>query len=246
VIEFVVSLTSYPTRFRNLGTVLHGISHQTLTPYEVHLNIASEDWRHFPFSLLEEPYKFRLTINLCQDLGPGKKLIPTLLREKSRPIITIDDDLILESDLFSKLIETNLLYPEEVIASRVHYIHLSTDGYMAPYETWIHNYQGDLKTSLKFFPTSGSGMLIPAGSLDGNVTNINSYIENCWHTDDLWYFWHMKMQGTACRRILGNSQLKFIPGTQTHGLWLNGNRERNDLNILKMHTQIADVKSLFQ
>lgn len=238
--EFVVSLTTYPKRYLSIDSVLIGILNQTYLPTEVHLNLTEEDWLKFPSSLFDHDFAFRVTINICDDLGPAKKMIPTLIRERNRPIIVVDDDLILKTDLFEKLIIEHVKFPADLIAARAHLIRRDDKGALCRYEDWEHNFKGGKLLNGELFPTSGSGMLVPPGAFHPNVSNIDLYKELSWHTDDLWYFWHMRMNSRNCRLIVGYDELNYIPGTQFYGLWNNGNRFRNDTNIKRLHEELAD------
>jgi len=78
---------------------LKSLLEQRLTPKKVYLNIAQTDIGNLPVAIKSLELGGILKINPCSDLGPGKKLIPTLKAEDSLPIIVVDDDLIFETDL---------------------------------------------------------------------------------------------------------------------------------------------------
>ena len=91
--NLVLSLTSHPPRFPFLLTQLNRVSKQTLFPDLLVLNIAEEDYSEIPkeLAILDLPFAFE--INLVENLGPGTKLIPTLIKYPTSTIITIDDDI---------------------------------------------------------------------------------------------------------------------------------------------------------
>jgi hypothetical protein len=96
-INFVISLTTLPSRFEKLEFVVNSLCSQNYSNFEVHLNIPTShphegeykhDLSHF------SKYK-NLKIFYTVDKGSITKLYPTLLRFKSTPtqkIITVDDD----------------------------------------------------------------------------------------------------------------------------------------------------------
>jgi hypothetical protein len=131
--EHVISLTSHPARFSTLDQALKQLLGQHLIPKKVYLNIAEADMGKLPESVKQLESGGILKINACSDLGPGKKLIPTLKLEENMPIIVVDDDLIFESDLTIKLMVQHHLTPDNIVASRVHEIVFEANGDVAPY-----------------------------------------------------------------------------------------------------------------
>ena len=67
------------------------------------LNIAQEDISKLPDSVTKLASNGIVIINACENLGPGKKLIPTLKLEPNLPIIVVDDDLIFDSEIENRL-----------------------------------------------------------------------------------------------------------------------------------------------
>ena len=101
--DYVISLTSHPARFNTLDEALKSLLEQRLIPKKIYLNIAEADIDKLPVAVKSLEAGGVLKINVCSDLGPAKKLIPTLKIEESLPIIVVDDDLIFETDLTLKL-----------------------------------------------------------------------------------------------------------------------------------------------
>jgi hypothetical protein len=229
--EHVISLTSHPARFNTLSQTLNSLLVQRLIAKNIYLNIAQEDLGKLPDSVKNLASSGLIKINTCEDLGPGKKLIPTLKLERSLPIIVVDDDLIFETDLTLKLMIAHHLSPGTIIASRVHKIIHTPEGKISAYINWQKNYSLSDGPSMDLFATSGAGTLYKAEFFHSDVTDEKTYTELAFHTDDLWWFIQSKRIGTKTKRLLGQSILNFIDGTQDNGLWNNGNKERNDLNL---------------
>ena len=229
--EHVISLTSHPARFNTLSQSLNSLLAQRLIAKNIYLNIAQEDLGKLPDSVKDLETSGLIKINTCEDLGPGKKLIPTLKLERSLPIIVVDDDLIFETDLTLKLMIAHHLSPGNIIASRVHKIIHTPEGKISAYINWQKNYSLSDGPSMDLFATSGAGTLYKAEFFHSDVTDEKTYTELAFHTDDLWWFIQSKRIGTKTKRLLGQSILNFIDGTQDNGLWNNGNKERNDLNL---------------
>jgi hypothetical protein len=229
--EHVVSLTSYPERFATLSQTLNSLLAQRLIAKKIYLNIAQEDMRKLPASVKDFASSGLININACENLGPGKKLIPTLKLEKNLPIIVVDDDLIFDTDLTLKLMIVHHLSPGTIIASRVHKITHTSEGEVSAYSKWQKNYSLSNGPSMDLFATSGAGTLYKAEFFHEDVTDEKTYSELAFYTDDLWWFIQSKRVGTKTKRLPGQSVLNYIDGTQEIGLWNNGNKERNDLNL---------------
>ena len=229
--DHVVSLTSHPERFNTLSQTLNSLLAQRLIAKNIYLNIAQEDISNLPNSVKNFESNGLIKINSCENLGPGKKLIPILKLEKSLPIIVVDDDLIFETDLTFKLMIAHHLSPGTIIASRVHKIIHTPEGKVSAYVNWQKNYSLSDGPSMDLFATSGAGTLYKAEFFHSDVTDEKTYKELAFHTDDLWWFIQSKRIGTKTKRLPSQSILNYVDGTQETGLWNNGNKERNDLNL---------------
>ena len=229
--EHVVSLTSHPERFNTLSQTLNSLLAQRLIAKNIYLNIAQEDISKLPNSVKDLASSGLIKINTCENLGPGKKLIPTLKLEKSLPIIVVDDDLVFETDLTLKLMIVHHLSPGTIIASRVHKIIHTPEGKISAYINWQKNYSLSDGPSIDLLATSGAGTLYKAEFFHNDVTDEKAYTELAFHTDDLWWFIQSKRIGTKTKRLPGQSILNYVDGTQETGLWNNGNKERNDINL---------------
>jgi hypothetical protein len=236
--EFTLTLTSWAPRIPTLGTVLDSIGRQAHLPKTVYLNIAPEDL-HLLNNL---PYRndLNLVVTTFENIGPGKKLIPIWESNRDEYIITIDDDLVIPNFLFTDLLLQSVFYPGSIIASRTHKIEYK-DGALTSYNEWDHNFSKEDGPSELLFPTSGAGVLFPPDSLHKNVVNLMQYKELCFHTDDLWWFIHARMARSQVRRIPGERPLIYIDGTQEWGLWENGNKVRNDVNIKRLTEHFGDI-----
>jgi hypothetical protein len=229
--DHVISLTSHPVRFTTLKTALEQLLSQRLIPNKIYLNIAESDMAKLPADIKSLESGGILKINPCSDLGPGKKLIPTLKLEETLPIIVVDDDLFFETDLTMRLMVQHHLSPKNIVATRVHKIAYLTDGSVAPYRNWIKNYSLSNGPASDFFPTSGAGTLYKREFFHPDVLDEESYKALSLHTDDLWWYVQSKRAGVIAKRMAGYSKLEFIEGTQENGLWNTGNQDRNDPNL---------------
>lgn len=236
--SYILSLTSYPARFPALAEVLANIKNQVLPPTRIILNIAENDLDKVPASIRAMS---NVEIKGCQDLGPGKKLIPTLAMQGDLPIIVIDDDLILPPDLTLQLMIQHFLYPKAIIASRTHRATRDDLGKLVPFAEWSKQTTDHDGPAGDLMATSGAGTLFPPHCLHSDATNEQKYRNLAFHTDDLWWFAQARRHGTLVRRVPGDRPLEFIPDSQEVGLWSTGNKDRNDENLAKLIAQYGDV-----
>ena len=78
--EFIISLTSIPNRFKTLALVIESLSKQELPANEIHLNLAHQDFSDLPNSIRAKLDQSKMKVFSVDDLGPAKKLIPSLQR----------------------------------------------------------------------------------------------------------------------------------------------------------------------
>jgi hypothetical protein len=232
--DFVLSLTSHEPRFHALPKVLEGLKYQLLQPTKILLNIAHHEIEKLPSKVKELAASGFITVNPVDDSRSAKKLIPALKTERELPIIVIDDDLDFDTELFMHLMAQHHLYPKAVIASRVHQITTQINGDLNRFDQWNKQYVDSDGPAADLMPTSGAGTLYPAGSLHDDAADAALYQQLSDFTDDLWWYFQARRNGTLIRRISGFSDLNFIEATQEAGLWKNGNQDRNESNLLNL------------
>jgi protein O-GlcNAc transferase len=229
--KFEVSVTSHPARFDALATSLIALKNQVLQPQTINVYIANNDIAALPHSVKELEKSKLITIVACDDLGSGKKLIPALNKQDKLPIIAIDDDLYFENDLFLHLMINHYLYPDAIIAARVHRLAVDAAGNVLPFSSWHKHYDLSEGPSADLMPTSGAGTLFPPKTLHEDAADASLYSKLSHNTDDLWWYFQARRKGTLVRRLSGMDHLNFIDSTQEVGLWKNGNQDRNEVNL---------------
>ena len=229
--KFEVSVTSHPARFAALATALNSLKTQILQPQAINVFIAEADIAVLPDSIKLLEKSGYIKIETCQDLGSGKKLIPALNKQGKLPIITIDDDLYFDNDLFLHLMINHYLYPEAIIAARVHRLSIDQSGDVLPFSDWHKHYDLSEGPATDLMPTSGAGTLFPPKAMHEDVSDVSLYTKLSHNTDDLWWYFQARRKGTLVRRLSGLDQLNFIDSTQEVGLWKNGNQDRNEVNL---------------
>jgi hypothetical protein len=238
--KFEVSVTSHPARFAALATALNSLKTQILQPQAINVFIAEADIAVLPDSIKLLEKSGYIKIETCQDLGSGKKLIPALNKQGKLPIITIDDDLYFDNDLFLHLMINHYLYPEAIIAARVHRLSISQSGDVLPFSDWHKHFDLSEGPAPDLMPTSGAGTLFPPKAMHEDVTDVSLYTKLSHNTDDLWWYFQARRKGTLVRRLSGLDQLNFIDSTQEVGLWKNGNQDRNEVNLKALLAQYGN------
>jgi protein O-GlcNAc transferase len=238
--KFEVSVTSHPARFNALALSLTALKSQILQPQSINVFIAETDIAVLPDSIKELEKSGFIKISPCEDLGSGKKLIPALKVQSNLPIITIDDDLYFENDLFLHLMINHYLYPDAIIAARVHQLAVNDSKNVLPFSTWHKHYDLSEGPSNDLMPTSGAGTLFPPKAMHEDASNAALYTELSHNTDDLWWYFQARRKGTLVRRLSGLDHLNFIDSTQDVGLWKNGNQDRNEVNLKALLAQYGN------
>lgn len=238
--KFEVSVTSHPARFNALALSLTALKSQILQPQSINVFIAETDIAVLPDSIKELAKSGFIKISPCEDLGSGKKLIPALKVQSNLPIITFDDDLYFENDLFLHLMINHYLYPNAIIAARVHQLAVNDSNDVLPFSTWHKHYDLSEGPSNDLMPTSGAGTLFPPKAMHEDASNAALYMELSYNTDDLWWYFQARRKGTLVRRLSGLDHLNYIDSTQDVGLWKNGNQDRNEVNLKALLAQYGN------
>jgi len=231
VSNFVLSLTSYGPRFKFLFQTFQGIKRQSLQPTIIQLNIDITEKNNYLKYHEKLSQIFDFQVNYMENLGPGKKLIPAIEHYPDYCIVTVDDDLQLDDQLFLELWKNHEKEPSAIIATRWHKPRFLPCGYLAPYEEWEFD-SDQMSISDHPFVTAGSGALFPPSSLAIEVLDRKKYLDLSFSTDDVWYWYHAILNQTPVIRIEGFSELKYTKYSQENTLYWDGNSAVfNDLNI---------------
>ena len=227
--SLILSLTSHPPRFPFLLEQLTRLADQTFFPDLLVLNIAIEDFPRIPREVTDLDLPFTFEINLVENLGPGKKLIPTILKYPKAIIITIDDDMNYPDNLVESFWQESKKYPGAIIAARAHQP-LFIGEELAPYLSW--KFEISETSHVLVFPTGSNGVLYPPRSLDDEVLNSEAYKELSWSTDDIWFWIHSLRAGTQIRKSEFSYRAESRGSVKSSALSERGNREiLNDLYL---------------
>jgi len=112
--NYIISLSSIPSRFRNIYETISSIKSQSIKPSKIILNLPKFYNRFGKLDLKEIPVIDGLEVKICEsDFGPATKIIPTL--KSSNPdqkIIYCDDDIIYGKNWAESLLKINQHSPD--------------------------------------------------------------------------------------------------------------------------------------
>lgn len=109
--KIIVGLTTSPKRIKHILPVLQSILRQSCPPDEIHLNIPKKFKRDNSDYLIPDfvtQLDPRIKLNRPEDIGPGTKIIPSLLGLDSTSdtiVITADDDVLMLPHTIKVIVE---------------------------------------------------------------------------------------------------------------------------------------------
>jgi hypothetical protein len=234
----VVTLTSYPARFGILASTLRGLLRQTVAADDTQLFLTEADAACLPQEVLELQTQ-GLTLKLCKDLRSYQKLVPALIENPSRYLVTADDDTYYEADWLEELVASAKIQPGSVIAHRCHRVLRLEDGSIAPYGSWTHNIDAPEKGA-DLCATGVSGILYPPHCLEARVTEEALFQSLCPQSDDLWFYWMARLAGTEVTKIGGRRRILEWPGSQSVNLrQKNSEANGNDAAIAALNDALG-------
>lgn len=229
----IVSLTSFPKRFKILHYTIKSLLAQTITPDKIILWISYNDKQYLTQNVLNLQNE-KFIIKFCNDFGSYKKIIPTLIEYKNYNIITADDDLYYSPTWIEELLSEWTGDMHDIVAHRIHKIKLSSDGQPEKYNQWRLDDISANSPSVLNFPTSGAGVLYPRGTFHEEILNIKVFQEVCNNCDDIWLYWMARLNGSIARRVCVTSKMLVWPDSQEVSLFSENMNYKNDLCVKKL------------
>ncbi len=189
--EIIVSLTSYGFRLKTVHIAIRSLMQQTVPPNRIILWLDNESAEiDLPLKLLALR-EFGLEIEKgCRNLKGHKKYYYAMKRYPGSIIITVDDDLIYPSDTIETLINAHELYPESIVARRVHRITFGGNlnaANIKPYLQWDSEWMSDNPfPSKQLLATTGAGVLYPPNSAESLLYDEATIASLALNADDIW------------------------------------------------------------
>jgi hypothetical protein len=229
----IVSLTSYPPRFRTLIHTLRSLLRQTVRADRTILWIAHRDLPLLPKNVVGLQAA-GLEIRATDDLKSYKKIIPALDAFPDAFICTADDDQYYGRSWLEELIAEADAGNHIVTCHRAHEITFDSRGGFKPYDQWVlDTRQRGALSSL--FPTGAGGILYPPGILVHTAEDRKTCLSLCPNGDDIWLYWMGRRNGANYRTTARWRRLIEWHGSQKEALWrYNMTQRANDEQIRNM------------
>lgn len=225
--RLIVSCTSYPARIAFVAQVLETIYAQSFPADEVVLWLAEEQFPagddELPADLRQLIAEGRLTLRWCPaDLKPHKKYFWAFQEYPDDLVVTIDDDLLYEPTLLERLVDSYLLFPKAISATRVHLMVVDEERKLLPYNDWPQETDASLhEPSMQLFSTNGAGALYPPHLLDASMLDEEAICATCLSADDVWLKAMALVSEVPVVCAVRHQPLVYVPGSQMSGLYLS-------------------------
>ena len=118
--EIIVSLSTSPTRIVHIEHLIQTLTNQTIPPDKIILNLpyvfkrTNDTFEKIPDFITQNPL---VEINMCEDIGPATKVIPTakLASSPDSVIISVDDDIEYKNNMIEILLDHSKDNPNAAI-----------------------------------------------------------------------------------------------------------------------------------
>lgn len=185
--NIVVSLTSYPERFKYIGVCLKSLVIQSCKPDKIIVFLGNDskedditdDMHSF------EKYGVEFRIDEKMNLMPHKKYFYAMQEFPNSIIVTADDDVIYPRDWLESLYRSYQKYPNSISARRVHLMKRNEWG-LVPYDHWEDQCRRIDKPSMSLIATGNSGVLYPPHCLGNDAFDVAAIQKLCLRADDIW------------------------------------------------------------
>ena len=246
--KVIVSLTSYPYRFKKPGMMdcLKSLVEQdTDIPYKIVFNIFEDDIKELPSHLLSYMEEHNIELYRCPlDIRSHKKYFYVMQEYRTLPIITVDDDIIYSKHLVSDLYSSYVKYSKCVSACYLYRMAFDANDKLIPsFRKWNTKYD-KYEPSFRNAFGSGGGTIFPPGCLEmseARMPMIKEYITDDelllkkWLNDAGYpvikckYDWDDETHGIKSK--CGSYLEATTYATDNNSLWRSGNNVNMDSHI---------------
>ncbi len=182
----IVSFTSFPRRIGKVHLVIESILRQKVKPSKILLYLSRKQFgttienSNLPTKLLKLQSKGLEIIMVDGDLRSYKKFHYAFRDYSNQMVLTIDDDVIYNSDLIERLVEKKT--ESNAVANLTRVINRSTEGKPLPYSSWTV----DRDSGKNHIVIGVGGVLYSPKRLYKDVLESDLYVSLAPKADDLW------------------------------------------------------------
>lgn len=239
--ELIVSLTSYPTRFKYVTLALKSILLQDYKPdriimwYDCADSEITKDMRDL------ERYGIEYR-HINDNIKPHKKYYWVMQEFPDSVVITVDDDIIYPKDTIRSLVNCYAKHPNCVCARRVHKMKVN-QGRIESYLKWGTEYISEKEPSMYLCATGAGGVLYPPKLITREMFDINKIKDYCLEADDIWLK-YMEILSDVPVIWAENDMVRppIVPNSQDFSLSKeNVISSRNDVFISKLNHIYGDT-----
>lgn len=183
----IISLTSWKARINTVGKTIFNL-YKMCPGFHIVLCLSEEEFPKKEMELTKD-LMIMVTSNIfeilwCKEnLRPHLKYYYTMLKYKSVPIITVDDDGLYNKQSINTLYNEYLQNKNSIICNRAHLIK-TNNNHVLPYNSWIWCVK-KTNDSRHILPTGVGGVLYPPNILDVENINVNE-LKQCLLADDIY------------------------------------------------------------
>ena len=247
--EIVVSLTSYGERLNTVHLAIKSVFMQSVRPNRIVLYLGKDCDNVELSSQLTELEKYGLEIRRgCEDLKPHKKYFYALQEFPQSLVITIDDDCVYKEDFIETLIKGHKVFPDAVIARRVHRVEFDGNGQMLPYVEWTMEWKSsEITAATSLVATGCGGILYPAYLFSREDFDLDMIRGIALSVDDLYLKIIELRKGIQTVYVPNDLNMPYmISGTQKKALCKRNVLENgNDADLSKLLERYGITASMF-
>lgn len=234
----VVSLTSFPARINTVWLVIECLLRQTVLPEQIVLYLSKEQFDtidKLPSQLLSLVKRHVLVIKMVdQDIRSHKKYWYAIKDYPNKILVTVDDDIIYESNAIEQLLQFYKEHPKCIPARFVTKMCFDeVTKHILPYSKWKGRVDKG-KIGSELFFGSGGGTLFPPNSLSGANVTFDTIRNICPLADDIWLNAWVRKNGYIVGRASRYSSVPEWNIRQNSKLCnINNGKCLNDVQLFK-------------
>ncbi len=244
--ELIVSLTSYPPRFKYLKRTIESIIVQTVSPDKIVLVIDKGDMDKLPNDIVL--FKDRgLEIIEGADIRSFNKLVPVINLYPDAYIVTADDDVYYSPKWLNNLVSNHDGNKNTIVCNVANGIVFDEQNNILPYNEWLW-FINDTLSSKFLMPLGVGGVLYSPESLKTPlILDSGKFKLLCPCADDFWFYFMGKLNDANYIMAPFTGCPINWPGSQDIALSFNNTGRFNGIseNDVQLHNLIKEFGDIW-